>query len=82
MGCGVGRRCGLDPALLWFCRRLVATALIGPQAWEPPYTTGAALEKTDKKRKEKKKSILYHNPAPIPKELKTFVCMIPEHVLG
>ena len=24
--------------------RLVATALIQPQAWEPPYATGAALK--------------------------------------
>ena len=45
MGCGVGRRHGSDLALLWFCRRLVATALIGPPAWEPPYAAGAALEK-------------------------------------
>ena len=26
-----------DPALLWLWRRLAATALIQPLAWEPPY---------------------------------------------
>ena len=43
----------LDPTLLWLWRRLVATAPIRPLAWEPPYATGAALEK-DKKAKKKK----------------------------
>ena len=38
MSCGVGH---LDPELLW-CR-LVATALIRPLAWEPPYALDAAL---------------------------------------
>jgi len=36
------------PALLWLWRRPVATALIGPLAWEPPYAAGAALEKKKK----------------------------------
>ena len=41
MSCGVGRRLGLDPALLWlWCR---------PVAWEPPYAAGAALKKTKRK---------------------------------
>jgi len=31
--------------------RLVATALIRPLAWEPPYAMGAALDKTKKKKK-------------------------------
>ena len=44
MSCGVGCRCGLDPPLLWLWHRLVATALIRPLAWEPPYAAGAALE--------------------------------------
>ena len=30
--------------LLWLWRRLVATAPIGPLAWEPPYAAGAAQE--------------------------------------
>ena len=32
MGCGVGRRCGLDPALLWLWRRPVAVSLVRPLA--------------------------------------------------
>ena len=44
MSCGVGRRRGSDPALLWLWRRPVATAPIGPLAWEPPYAAGAAQE--------------------------------------
>ena len=49
MSCGVGRRHGLDPELLWLWHRSVATAPIRPLAWEPPYAKGAALEKTKKK---------------------------------
>ena len=48
MSCGVGRRPGLDPELLWLWHRLVATALIQPLAWEPPYVSSAAPKK-DKK---------------------------------
>ena len=44
MSCGVGRRRGLDPALLWLWHRLVATAPLRPLAWEPPYAVGGALE--------------------------------------
>ena len=33
-----------DPALLWLWCRLVAIALIGPLAWEPPYASGVALK--------------------------------------
>ena len=62
MSCGVGCRRGSDPALLWLWRRPVATAPIGPLAWEPPYAAGAAQEiattatttTTDKKTKDKK----------------------------
>ena len=35
--------------LLWLWCRPAATALIQPLAWEPPYATGVALEKTEKK---------------------------------
>ena len=49
VSCGVDRRCSLDPALLWLWHRLVATALIRPIACEPPYATGAALEKMKNK---------------------------------
>ena len=48
MSCGIGRRCGSDPALLWLWRRLAATAPFRPLAWEPPYAAGAALEKEKK----------------------------------
>ena len=52
MSCGVGRRRGLDPEMLWLWRRLAATASIRPLAQESPYATGAALK--DKKKKKKK----------------------------
>ena len=54
MSCGVDRRCGSDPALLWLWWRLAATAQIGSLAWEPPYTAGAALE-----RQKEQKNHLY-----------------------
>ena len=44
MSCGVGRRRGSDPALLWLWRRLAATAPMGPLAWESPYAVRASLE--------------------------------------
>ena len=46
--CGIGHRCGLDPALLWLWRRLEATAPIQPLAWELPYATDVALKKQKK----------------------------------
>jgi len=55
VSCGVGRRHGLDPALLWLWRRLVATAPIGPLAREPPYAAGAAQEMAKRQKKKKKK---------------------------
>ena len=39
--------------LLWLWCRPVATTPIRPLAWEPPYATGAALEKEKKKKKTK-----------------------------
>ena len=54
MSCGIGRRRGLDLALLWLWRRLVATALIGPLAWETPYAAGAAQEMAKRQKKKKK----------------------------
>ena len=54
MSCGVGHRHGLDPMLLWLWCRLVATALIGSLAWEPPYAMGVALEKTKREGKKKR----------------------------
>ena len=49
VSCGVGRKHGSDPALLWLWHKPVATALNGPLAWEPPYATCVALEKDQKK---------------------------------
>ena len=56
VNCGVGCRCGSDPALLWLWHRPVATALIRPLAWKPPYAAGAA-QRNSKKTKRKKKNL-------------------------
>ena len=58
MNSGEDHRHGLDPELLWLWRRLVATALIGPQAWEPPYALGSGPRKGKKTKKQKKEEIL------------------------
>ena len=42
---GVGHRYGSDPTLLWLWHRVVATALIQPLAWGPPYAMCAALKR-------------------------------------
>jgi len=55
VSCGIGHRRGSDPALLWLWYRPAATAPIQLLAWEPPYATGAALEKGKKTKKKKKK---------------------------
>ena len=55
MSCGIGHRCSLDLSLLWLWGRLVATALIRPLAWEPPYVTYVALK--GKKKEFKKHSL-------------------------
>ena len=54
MSCGVGCRRSSDPVLLW--HRPVATAPIRPLAWESPYATDAALEKTNKQTNKQTKS--------------------------
>ena len=54
VSCGVGHRCGSDLALLWLWLWLAAIALIRPLAWEPPYATGAALEKAKRPPQKKK----------------------------
>ena len=51
MSCGVGHGHGLDPVLLWLWHRPVATAPIGPLAWEPPHAAGVALEKRERQNK-------------------------------
>ena len=55
MSYGVGCRHGSDLVLLWLWSRPVATAPIGPLAWEPPYDVGAALEKAKRKKQNKTK---------------------------
>ena len=54
VSCGVGRRCGLDLALLWLWHRPATTALIRPLGWEPPYATLEKDKKTKKRKKKKK----------------------------
>ena len=56
MSCGVGCRCGSDPALLWLWHRPAAMAPIRPLAWEPPYAVGVALKK---KTKDTQKLYIY-----------------------
>ena len=51
MSCGKRCRRGWDPMLLWLWRRPVATALIEPLAWEPPYAVDAALKRPKKEGK-------------------------------
>ena len=50
MSCGVGSRCGSDPALLLLWHRPAATALIRALAWETPYAEGEALEKAKRQK--------------------------------
>ena len=54
MSCGVAQRRDSDPTLLWLWRKPVATALIRPLAWEPPYAMGAAQEKAKRQQQQKK----------------------------
>ena len=52
MSCGVGRRRGSDPVLLWLWYGPAATAPIRPLAWKPPYAMGAALEMAKRPKKK------------------------------
>ena len=56
MSCGVGRRRGSDPALLWLWCRPLATAPIRPLAWGSPHAAGMAIkiQKTKGRKKRKK----------------------------
>ena len=56
MGCGVGCRGGLDPALMCLWHRPSAVAMIWPLVWDPPYAESLALKsKKEEKKKIKKK---------------------------
>jgi len=70
VSCGVGRRRGSDPALLWLWCRLAATAPIRPLAWEPPYAAGAAKEmaKRQKKTKNKNKKLQHREKVYVSRE--------------
>ena len=60
MSCGVGRRCGSDPELLWLWCRPAAVAPIRPLAWEPPHAIDEALKSKIKKiKKEKNEGVLF-----------------------
>ena len=54
MSCGVSRRCGSDPVLLWLWSRPGAIAPIKPLVWEPPDAAGMALKRQKDKKKKKK----------------------------
>ena len=51
--CSVGCRHCSEPLLLWLWCRPVATVLIRPLAWEPPYAVGAAVEKPKSQKKRR-----------------------------
>ena len=51
MSCGVGRRWGLDPVVLWLWGRPAAAASIRPLALELLYATDAAQKNKQKKLK-------------------------------
>ena len=55
MSCGVGRRHGSYPMLLWLLLRCrpAATDPIQPLTWELPYSVGVALKKKRQKKKSK-----------------------------
>ena len=51
MSCGVGRRCGSDPELLWLWCRPAGVSLIHPLACELLYAAGAALKSKQQQQK-------------------------------
>ena len=53
MSCGVDRKLGSDPTLLWLWHRPAATAPIWLLAWELPYAVGAAVKRQKQKNKNK-----------------------------
>ena len=57
MSCGVGRRLGSDPALLWLWPRWAAVTPIRPLAWESSYAMSVALKSKKKKQKQNKKNL-------------------------
>ena len=49
MSCGIVRRLGSDPGLLWLWLWLAAVVPLRPLAWELPYAAHVALLKKKKK---------------------------------
>ena len=62
VSCGVGRRFGLDLAVLWLWCRPAAVAPIQPLAWELTCVTGMALKKAKTKTKNQKKPSMHMMP--------------------
>ena len=58
MSCGVGRRRGSGPTLLWLWSRLAATASIRPLAWEP--RTGKKTKKKEEQEKFQINNLTHH----------------------
>jgi len=59
--CSVGHRCSSDLVLLWPWRRLAATALIQPLAWElPSICRGCGPKRQKKKKKEEEGKATVH----------------------
>ena len=54
--CGVGRRHGSDPVLVWLWYGQAAVAPIWPLSWELPHAKGSALKKTKGKKRKKIRS--------------------------
>ena len=52
VSCGVGRRWGSDPVLLWLWCGSAAAAPIQPLAWELPYAACTAAKSKKKKKEE------------------------------
>ena len=48
---------GLDPVLLWLWCRSLATAPIGPLAWEPPNAMGSGPRKGKKTKKKRTQNV-------------------------
>ena len=52
VSCGVGRRRGLDPVLLWLWHRLAPAAPIQTLVLELRFAMGMSLKRQKKKKKE------------------------------
>ena len=45
--------------MLWLWPRPAAVALIRPLVWEPPWATGGALEKAERRGRKKKRVLSF-----------------------